>query len=460
MTKKKNAPAESLPPPPAAPPYEAPTSAPAEALPARLVPVATTHRELAKRIRGAFAQGDDLEPVFFYTRKACLDHLIYETPDLVVLHFADDKLNTRDLLQSILADRWLNCAGLIAIHNQKEDEFLKTVPGGNLVAVLHEREIEVKLPRILGLIRRNRNILFQREFQAMFTGELSGAFAIDNDLLDLQVHVNLIVNLVYNAGHIDESVKQELKLVLHELLINAVEHGNLDISFDEKTGLTREGFSMSEIIAERVKAEPEKGARKVHLNYRISPEKTAIVIRDEGKGFDWKSRQAEEPDENSTLLHGRGIQMSRSFCRNLQWNERGNQVSFEFLHRATTAPAVPAFFEEGAMTRFRRGQVVFRRGEESNFLYYIASGRYQILDEKGTLLSTLGPGDAFLGEMSFLLNNRRTASVMTTEEGVLYRISKNRFIAAMQRSPYYAFFLCKLLARRLSDANERIARRA
>lgn len=112
------------------------------------------------------------------------------------------------------------------------------------------------------------------------------------------------------------------------------------------------------------------------------------------------------------------------------------------------------------MTRFRRGQVVFRRGEESNFLYYIASGRYQILDEKGTLLSTLGPGDAFLGEMSFLLNNRRTASVMTTEEGVLYRISKNRFIAAMQRSPYYAFFLCKLLARRLSDANERIARRA
>ncbi len=139
--------------------------------------------------------------------------------------------------------------------------------------------------------------------------------------------------------------------------------------------------------------------------------------------------------------------------------EVGPRASRLVAHKAQ-AEAVPAFFEEGAMTRFRRGQMVFRRGEESNFLYYISSGKYHVLEEKGSIISELGPGDAFLGDMSFLLNNRRTASVITAEEGVLYRISKNRFIAAMQRTPYYAFFLCKLLARRLNDANDRIARRA
>lgn len=422
------------------------------------LPVATTDRALAKRLKSAIPASTGFHPVFFYTRRACLDHLIYETPDLVILNFADTRLNNKDLLSAILADRWLNCAGVVVLHQQREDEVLKALSGANVVAALHLREVERKLPRVLDLVRRNRNVLFQRELQGMFTGELAGSFVIDNDLLDLQVHGNLIVNLVANAGYLDDEGRQELKLVLHEMLINAVEHGNLGITFEDKTRLTNEGISMAELIAQRLASDPSLAKRRVHLNYRISPAHTLVTIKDEGKGFDHRARLAKSAEPNETLLlHGRGISMSRSFCSEMKYNEAGNEVSFEFVHREKQTLTVPAFFEEGARVTFRKGQTVFRRGEESNHLYYVASGRYHVLDEKGGLISEIDSAQAFLGEMSFLLNNRRTATVTAAEEGVLYRIAKNRFIAAMQKSPYYAFFLCKLLARRLSETNERVS---
>lgn len=429
----------------------------------KVVPISNNQRDLSQKIRKLFS-GDfpDLNPVFFYTKKSCIDYLIYETPDLVIVNFADKKSNKYELLADINEDRWLNCAGIIALHDMREDEFLKKVSGSNIVALLHLRELETKLPRILRIIEKNRNILFQREFQGMFIGEISGSLEVDNDLLDIQVHANLIANFVYNTNYIDESGKQSLKLILHELLINAVEHGNCGITFDEKTKITQSGMTIAEAVAQKVQNNPEIAKKRVRLSYQITPDKTSITIRDEGAGFDWRKRMKKSVDLNANaageiLLHGRGIAMSLNFCDNIQYNEKGNQVSFDFRHHAGDKVNVPGFFEEGSLTHFARGQVVFRRGEESNFLYYIASGKYNILDEHNGLISTLSSSDAFIGEMSFLLNNKRTASVVTAEEGILYKISKNNFIAAMQKTPYYSFFLCKLLARRLESTNRMIS---
>ena len=107
------------------------------------------------------------------------------------------------------------------------------------------------------------------------------------------------------------------------------------------------------------------------------------------------------------------------------------------------------------MKEVKKGEVIINKDEESNFLYYIASGSYTVLDEKGDILNELTSLDVFIGEMSFLLNNRRTATVTAAEDGILYRVSKKNFTAAIQSSPYYSFFLCKLLARRLEKTNEK-----
>jgi CRP-like cAMP-binding protein len=55
--------------------------------------------------------------------------------------------------------------------------------------------------------------------------------------------------------------------------------------------------------------------------------------------------------------------------------------------------------------------------------------------------------------MSFLLDNRRSATVVARTPGRLIRISKKEFVGAIRRKPHYALFLARLLAQRVQRAN-------
>jgi CRP-like cAMP-binding protein len=58
-----------------------------------------------------------------------------------------------------------------------------------------------------------------------------------------------------------------------------------------------------------------------------------------------------------------------------------------------------------------------------------------------------------MGEMSFLLNHRRSASVVAEDSGKLIRISRKSFVQAMKNYPHYGIFLSKLLAQKLARSN-------
>jgi hypothetical protein len=61
--------------------------------------------------------------------------------------------------------------------------------------------------------------------------------------------------------------------------------------------------------------------------------------------------------------------------------------------------------------------------------------------------------DVFLGEMSFLLNNRRSATVKAASGGRLIRVSKREFVDAIKKKPHYALLLARLLAQRIHRIN-------
>jgi len=100
--------------------------------------------------------------------------------------------------------------------------------------------------------------------------------------------------------------------------------------------------------------------------------------------------------------------------------------------------------------------VVVSEGEESNFLYYIASGTLSVLSG-GRQISSLSPEDIFLGEMAFLLNNRRSATVVSKGRSVLLRISKNEFMNVVKEKPHYGILLARLIAQRLAKLNAHVA---
>ena len=61
----------------------------------------------------------------------------------------------------------------------------------------------------------------------------------------------------------------------------------------------------------------------------------------------------------------------------------------------------------------------------------------------------LTPNDMFIGEMSFLLNDRRSATILAVGQGQLLKIPKSTFLNLIKKNPHYGIFLSKLLAQRL-----------
>jgi len=111
---------------------------------------------------------------------------------------------------------------------------------------------------------------------------------------------------------------------LTELLINAVEHGNLAISYDEKTVLHASGQWESEIS--RRLTMPQYAARFAEVTFERVNGEIRFTIRDAGNGFDWRQYWDIDP-RRAFDTHGRGILMARHLTfSNLEYRGCGNEV--------------------------------------------------------------------------------------------------------------------------------------
>ncbi|MCL2635883.1 MAG: response regulator [Betaproteobacteria bacterium] len=116
----------------------------------------------------------------------------------------------------------------------------------------------------------------------------------------------------------------QVVLGLSELMLNAVEHGNLAIGYQEKSQLIKIGRLHQE-IASRLD-DPRFAGRQAEIEVRRVADELRFLIRDQGAGFDWRG-YLEMCPERAFDTHGRGIAMSRllSFDR-LEYRGCGNEV--------------------------------------------------------------------------------------------------------------------------------------
>lgn len=111
---------------------------------------------------------------------------------------------------------------------------------------------------------------------------------------------------------------------LSEILINAVEHGNLDIGYSEKSRLLAEHKWEQEI--KQRSEQPEYTNLYVTVRFERSVDKISIVIKDQGEGFEWQQYLEISP-ERSGDSHGRGIAMANLLSfDSVKYKGNGNEV--------------------------------------------------------------------------------------------------------------------------------------
>lgn len=110
-----------------------------------------------------------------------------------------------------------------------------------------------------------------------------------------------------------------------ELFINAVEHGNLGITYEEKGKLLQQNTLVEE-IKQRLSDPPVK-AKEVRVTFAKKEDNFVLEIEDEGQGFVWQDFLQIVP-ERATHSHGRGIAMAKmlSFDQ-LYYNDKGTKVT-------------------------------------------------------------------------------------------------------------------------------------
>ena len=118
-------------------------------------------------------------------------------------------------------------------------------------------------------------------------------------------------------------------LGLTEILKNAVEHGNLAITYEEKTQLMVEDNYDQEIARRQTLDQYKQKVVSVRVDVELT--RTTIVVTDEGAGFDWEKYLTFDP-ERLFDPHGRGIAMTKQVSFDeLNYLGKGNVVELVML---------------------------------------------------------------------------------------------------------------------------------
>lgn len=111
---------------------------------------------------------------------------------------------------------------------------------------------------------------------------------------------------------------------------------------------------------------------------------------------------------------------------------------------------------------YSAGTYVVRAGDQGDGLFFIVSGRAEVIgraeDERGAAEATLahmGPGDLF-GEVSLLDGKPRSASVLACTDSICLFLGRDPFLTALSSERNIAMGLLGLLAERLREADRRV----
>ncbi|MEO5378639.1 MAG: ATP-binding protein [Magnetococcus sp. DMHC-6] len=116
---------------------------------------------------------------------------------------------------------------------------------------------------------------------------------------------------------------ESAELGLLELMINAIEHGNLGISYKDKSVLISQD-QWSEEVKARLEW-PENINKKVFLRMLRNKYEIRFIIQDQGQGFAWQDYLNIDP--NRVLhTHGRGIAWAKTTFDYLEYQGNGNEV--------------------------------------------------------------------------------------------------------------------------------------
>ena len=154
------------------------------------------------------------------------------------------------------------------------------------------------------------------------------SFCLENDAALIDPLVDLIQKMVAGMRFCDFAGRLQIGVALKETLLNALFHGNLEITQQQMEEVEHELLEEKDLsLVQRRRSQSPYCSRRIFVDAKITTELARFVVRDEGPGFD----VATIPDPHDACMledqRGRGLSLMRTFMDELTFNETGNEVT-------------------------------------------------------------------------------------------------------------------------------------
>jgi CheY-like chemotaxis protein len=176
------------------------------------------------------------------------------------------------------------------------------------------------LEEVLSVARSQRR-------HALFLGRMTAVehnFDLENDPDLVSEVVGHVEALMRQMELFDPSERVRIGVGVHEAMVNAMVHGNLEVGSDLKCG---EWQAYHALIRERAGREPYR-SRRVRLMLRADRSPwLEVAVRDEGPGFDPRALPDPTDPANWEKACGRGLLLIRTFFDDVKHNATGNEIT-------------------------------------------------------------------------------------------------------------------------------------
>lgn len=271
-----------------------------------------------------FSLNEDLH--FLSVNEAITKHLGYKREDIInvnILDFIQETFSKKYNIARQIAEEYISDLkhhkSSVKFRTQFKSRF--THEPKEFSVKLEYAELEGKID-ILG-----KASLISDDIISGFLESENQTFCIGNYLSNAELMSQRLTRNLSNKIKPDDF--NRLRIAIREILINAIEHGNLNLTFDEKSQAMMEN-NYFRFIEERQK-DSRYCDRKIKIDYTLTEEKVYYIITDQGNGFDHKNLM-ETPagiKDGNYLTHGRGIHMTKQIFDVIKYNDKGNQIILE-----------------------------------------------------------------------------------------------------------------------------------
>jgi CheY-like chemotaxis protein len=277
---------------------------------------------LDRRLAGSILEkSGQFKPIYANHGLEALAIMEQEVPGLVLTDMLMPEMDGLELVETV-RNRFPLVPVILMTAHGSEDVAFKALQRGAASYVPKKslaQDLLETLEQVLAAAQVGRH---QQRLQESLT-RLESTYVLRNDRPLLPALVSQLQDDMARMQICDHAGRIRVGIALEEALVNAMYHGNLEVSSD----LRQENEASYQGLARQRLQDMPYSERRIHVTARLTRTEGVFVIRDEGPGFNPKSLPDPTDPDNLGKTTGRGLLLIQTFMDEVNFNPQGNQIT-------------------------------------------------------------------------------------------------------------------------------------